>query len=44
VQVVREQAAGEDMLELEVVPDAGHFVVDERPDLVADRALTFLAP
>lgn len=38
-----EQAAREDALGLEVVPDAGHFVVDEKPDLVADRALSFLA-
>jgi pimeloyl-ACP methyl ester carboxylesterase len=42
-RVVREQAAREDALEMEVVPDAGHFVVDEKPDLVADRALSFLA-
>jgi pimeloyl-ACP methyl ester carboxylesterase len=42
-RAVRDQAAGEDLLELEVVPDAGHFVVDEKPELVADRALSFLA-
>jgi pimeloyl-ACP methyl ester carboxylesterase len=41
--LVREQAAREDALEVEVVPDAGHFVVDEKPDLVANRALSFLA-
>lgn len=29
-------------LELELVPDAGHFIVDEKPDLVARRALAFL--
>ena len=43
-RAVREQAAGEDLLELEVVPEVGHFVVDEKPELVADRALSFLAP
>jgi pimeloyl-ACP methyl ester carboxylesterase len=42
-RVVREQAAREDSLELEMVADAGHFVVDENPDLVAERALSFLA-
>jgi pimeloyl-ACP methyl ester carboxylesterase len=26
-----------------LVPDTGHFIVDERPDLVADRAREFLA-
>jgi pimeloyl-ACP methyl ester carboxylesterase len=29
-------------LELELVPDSGHFLVDEKPDLVARRALAFL--
>jgi pimeloyl-ACP methyl ester carboxylesterase len=43
-RAVRDQAAGEDVLELEVVPGAGHFVVDEKPELVADRTLSFLAP
>ena len=33
----------EDM-RVELVPDCGHFIVDERPDLVADRARTFFAP
>lgn len=28
---------------LELVPDCGHFIVDERPDLVAERALAFFA-
>src|SRR5207248_1793588 len=28
-----------DALRIELVPDCGHFVVDERPELVADRAL-----
>ena len=30
-----------DEMRVEVVPDAGHFLVDERPDLVAERALAF---
>ena len=30
-----------DDLEIELVPDSGHFLPDERPDLVADRALAF---
>jgi pimeloyl-ACP methyl ester carboxylesterase len=42
-QVVREQAARVDSLELEPVAGAGHFIVDEMPELVADRALRFLA-
>jgi pimeloyl-ACP methyl ester carboxylesterase len=33
----------EDM-RLELVPGCGHFIVDERPDLVAERAREFLAP
>ncbi|HEX2126053.1 MAG TPA: alpha/beta hydrolase [Thermoleophilaceae bacterium] len=43
-RVVREQAARSEALELEIVPGAGHFVVDERPDLVADRILRFALP
>jgi pimeloyl-ACP methyl ester carboxylesterase len=31
-------------IELELVPDCGHFIADERPDLVADRARAFLGP
>jgi pimeloyl-ACP methyl ester carboxylesterase len=31
-------------MEVEVVLDCGHFIVDERPDLVTDRARAFLAP
>jgi pimeloyl-ACP methyl ester carboxylesterase len=27
--------------EVELVPGVGHFIVDERPDLVADRARAF---
>jgi pimeloyl-ACP methyl ester carboxylesterase len=30
-------------LQIEFVPDSGHFIVNERPDLVASRALDFLA-
>jgi pimeloyl-ACP methyl ester carboxylesterase len=41
-RVLREQAARDDSLELELVPDVGHFLVDEKSDLVADRALRFL--
>jgi pimeloyl-ACP methyl ester carboxylesterase len=32
-----------DDLTIEYVPGAGHFVVDERPELVAERALAFFA-
>jgi pimeloyl-ACP methyl ester carboxylesterase len=32
-----------DDMQLEMVPDAGHFIVDEKPDLVARRALAFLS-
>jgi pimeloyl-ACP methyl ester carboxylesterase len=38
----RDAAAQTDSMELELVPDAGHFVVDEKPDLVADRLLALL--
>jgi pimeloyl-ACP methyl ester carboxylesterase len=40
---LRAHADHMDALELELVPDAGHFVVDEKPDLVADRMLRFFA-
>lgn len=30
-------------MEVELVPDSGHFIVDEKPDLVARRALAFLS-
>jgi pimeloyl-ACP methyl ester carboxylesterase len=43
-RAVREQASGADALELELVPKAGHFIVDEKPELVADRTLGSFAP
>lgn len=42
-RTLRAHADQTDALELELVPDAGHFVVDEKPDLVADRMLRFFA-
>src|SRR3954468_9682230 len=42
-RVVREQSDRIDALEVELVPDAGHFIVDERPELVADRVSSFFA-
>jgi pimeloyl-ACP methyl ester carboxylesterase len=30
-------------MKVELVPDCGHFIVDERPELVASRALAFLS-
>jgi pimeloyl-ACP methyl ester carboxylesterase len=41
---VREYAERSQTLELELVPDAGHFIVDEKPELVADRMLRLIAP
>lgn len=32
-----------DEMRVELVPDCGHFIADERPDLVAERAREFLA-
>jgi pimeloyl-ACP methyl ester carboxylesterase len=32
-----------DDLQIELVPGVGHFIADERPDLVLDRALSFFA-
>jgi pimeloyl-ACP methyl ester carboxylesterase len=32
-----------DDMSLELVPGAGHFIAEERPDLVAERALAFFA-
>ena len=31
-----------DEMQVELVPDCGHFIADERPELVAERALEFL--
>jgi pimeloyl-ACP methyl ester carboxylesterase len=31
-----------DDMQLELIPDSGHFLVDEKPELVARRALAFL--
>jgi pimeloyl-ACP methyl ester carboxylesterase len=33
-----------DDLRIELVPDSGHFLVDERPDLVIERARRHFAP
>jgi pimeloyl-ACP methyl ester carboxylesterase len=33
-----------DDMRVELVPGCGHFIADERPELVADRAVEFLAP
>jgi pimeloyl-ACP methyl ester carboxylesterase len=41
-RAVKDTAAQTDRLELELVADAGHFVVDEKPELVADRLLALL--
>ena len=41
-RAARDAAAQTDRLDLELVPDAGHFVVDEKPELVADRLLAML--
>jgi pimeloyl-ACP methyl ester carboxylesterase len=32
-----------DDMRLEFVPNAGHFIVDEQPELVSQRALEFFA-
>jgi pimeloyl-ACP methyl ester carboxylesterase len=42
-RAVEDAAAQSDMIELELVADATHFVVDEKPELVADRLLALLA-
>jgi pimeloyl-ACP methyl ester carboxylesterase len=42
-RAVKDAAAQTDRLELELVADAGHFVVDEKPELVTDRLLAMLA-
>ena len=41
-RAARDAAAQADLLELELVADAGHFIVDEKPGLVADRLLGLL--
>ena len=41
-RAAQDAAAQTDHLELELVPDAGHFVVDEKPQLVADRLLALI--
>jgi pimeloyl-ACP methyl ester carboxylesterase len=40
-RMVREHAAASDAIELELVSDAGHFIVDEKPALVAERVTHF---
>ncbi len=41
LRTVRAAAAQSAVVELEPVPGASHFVVDERPELVAERAVEF---
>ena len=41
-RAVRDAAAQADAVELELVADATHFIVDEKPELVADRLLGLL--
>jgi pimeloyl-ACP methyl ester carboxylesterase len=41
-RAVEDAASQSDMIELELVADATHFVVDEKPELVADRLLGLL--
>jgi pimeloyl-ACP methyl ester carboxylesterase len=42
-RAVEDAAAQSEMIELELVADATHFVVDEQPELVADRLLALPA-
>jgi pimeloyl-ACP methyl ester carboxylesterase len=42
-RAVEDAAAQSESIELELVADATHFVVDEKPELVADRLLALLA-
>jgi pimeloyl-ACP methyl ester carboxylesterase len=42
-RAVEDAAAQSDRIELELVADATHFVVDEKPELVADRLLGLLS-
>ena len=39
MRAVHDAVGQTDRIDLELVPDSGHFVVDERPELVADRLL-----
>ena len=41
VRAAEEAAARSAAIELQLVPGASHFVVDERPELVAETALRF---
>jgi pimeloyl-ACP methyl ester carboxylesterase len=41
-RAAEDAAAQTELLVLELVPDAGHFVVDEKPELVADRLLALI--
>lgn len=40
--LVKDAARPGDTLEVELVPDSGHFIADEKPELVAERSLSFL--
>jgi pimeloyl-ACP methyl ester carboxylesterase len=42
-RAVKDAAAQSAQIELELVADADHFVVDEKPELVADRVLRLLS-
>jgi pimeloyl-ACP methyl ester carboxylesterase len=42
-QALRGYERHADDLEVELVPGCGHFIADERPELVAERARSFLA-
>ncbi len=42
-RAVEDAAAQSDLIELELVADATHFVVDEKPELIADRLLALVA-
>jgi pimeloyl-ACP methyl ester carboxylesterase len=41
-RAAKDAAAQGNSIELELVPDAGHFVVDMKPELVADRLLALI--
>jgi pimeloyl-ACP methyl ester carboxylesterase len=41
-RAAEDAAAQSDSIELELVPDAGHFVVDMKPELVANRLLALI--